>query len=95
MYKSEDISVGAWLSPLQITREHDARFDTEWRSRGCHNSYIITHKQSSAMMKQKFENLKKSQKLCGHKEEKLHLSFIYNWSVLPSNCCHRINESVP
>lgn len=95
LYKSEDISVGAWLSPLKITREHDVRFDTEWRSRGCHNSYIVTHKQSASMMKEKFANIKNTRKLCGHQQKKLHLSFIYNWSVLPSNCCQRFNQSIP
>ncbi len=28
---NEDVSVGAWLAPLNITRVHDTRFDTEWK----------------------------------------------------------------
>lgn len=32
-YTSEDVSVGAWLAPLNVTRRHDVRFDTEWKVR--------------------------------------------------------------
>jgi hypothetical protein len=28
---NEDVSVGAWLAPLNVTRVHDTRFDTEWK----------------------------------------------------------------
>ena len=30
----QDVSMGAWLAPLHLTRRHDVRFDTEWRVRG-------------------------------------------------------------
>ncbi len=29
----QDVSVGTWLAPLNITRQHDIRFDTEWKVR--------------------------------------------------------------
>jgi galactosylxylosylprotein 3-beta-galactosyltransferase len=45
IWNSEDISVGAWLSPIQVNRVHSIRFDTEAKSRGCNNDYIVTHKQ--------------------------------------------------
>lgn len=48
MFVNEDVSVGIWLAPLRIERRHDRRFDTEWRSRGCLNHYVITHKQRCA-----------------------------------------------
>ena len=44
-WNSEDISVGAWLAPVGPNRIHSSRFDTESESRGCSNSYIVTHKQ--------------------------------------------------
>uniref|UniRef100_A0A914E9V7 Hexosyltransferase n=1 Tax=Acrobeloides nanus TaxID=290746 RepID=A0A914E9V7_9BILA len=43
-YKSEDVSVGAWLAGLDVKYIHDPRFDTEFASRGCNNEYLITHK---------------------------------------------------
>ena len=45
MWNSEDISVGGWLGPVRVNRVHSTRFDTEAKSRGCQNSYLITHKQ--------------------------------------------------
>lgn len=33
LYNSEDVSLGVWLSPLNITRKHDTRFDTEFIKR--------------------------------------------------------------
>ncbi|EGD81785.1 hypothetical protein PTSG_02498 [Salpingoeca rosetta] len=30
-YKSEDVSMGVWTSSLNIVRQHDQRFDTEWK----------------------------------------------------------------
>ncbi len=38
--------MGTWLAPLKVNRVHDVRFDTEFRSRGCSNSYLMSHKQS-------------------------------------------------
>ena len=46
LYNSEDVSVGVWLSPYDAERRHDVRFNTEFVSRGCRNSYIVSHKQS-------------------------------------------------
>ena len=86
LFNSEDVSVGAWLAPLSIKRDHDTRFDTEYRSRGCSNQYIITHKQSIADLRQKHHNLISNGVLC-EREEQLHQSYVYNWNVLPSNCC--------
>lgn len=49
-YNSEDVSVGAWLAGLNVHYVHDPRFDTEWTSRGCHNEYLVTHKQASPLL---------------------------------------------
>ena len=93
-FNSEDVSVGTWLGPLDISRIHDTRFDTEWESRGCSNKYIITHKQEVKDIKDKHNSLQNSGKLCA-KEHKNKLSYEYNWHVPPTECCIRNNSKVP
>nr|XP_033777025.1 beta-1,3-galactosyltransferase 6 [Geotrypetes seraphini] len=93
LWQSEDVSVGAWLAPLELQRVHDPRFDTEYKSRGCSNKYIVTHKQSIEDMLEKHQTLAKDGKLC--KEEiKLRLSYVYDWNVPPSQCCQR-KDGIP
>ncbi|KAK3593254.1 hypothetical protein CHS0354_012344 [Potamilus streckersoni] len=94
VYKSEDVSVGTWLGPLDITRVHDTRFNTEFRSRGCFNVYIVTHKQSEIDMRTLHFNLKETGRLC-NQESKYRNSYIYNWKVPPTQCCIRNDSSVP
>lgn len=93
-FSNEDISVGAWLAPLEVNRTHDYRFDTEYKSRGCSNTYIVTHKQSIMQMREKHQNLKETGKLC-NKEFKYRNSYIYNWDVAPTMCCNREDASIP
>lgn len=93
-YKSEDVSVGVWLSPLKIHRIHDVRFDTEFKSRGCYNEYLITHKQSANDMRVKHDSLMKTGKLCPS-ELRVRYSYNYNWTVLPSKCCKDFNPDLP
>lgn len=93
-YNNEDVSVGAWLGPLDIRRMHDPRFDTEYKSRGCSNKYIVTHKQTTRQMRDLSNNLKQNGVLC-LKEIQLTRSYIYNWQVLPSKCCIRNNSHIP
>lgn len=94
-YRNEDISVGAWLSSYsKLNRVHDPRFDTEYISRGCHQSYLVTHKHSEFAMKKFHENLKVTGKLC-LKENRTRISYMYNWNVPPSKCCSRNNPDIP
>lgn len=93
-FKNEDVSLGAWLGPLDINRVHDPRFDTEYKSRGCKNSYLVTHKISSMLMREYNNNLQKLGHLCS-REFQVRKSYIYNWSNPPSKCCERIDSSVP
>lgn len=93
-YKSEDVSVGVWLSPLKIRRVHDVRFDTEFKSRGCYNDYLITHKQSANEMREKHNSLIKTGKLCPS-ELRVRYSYNYNWTVLPSKCCKNFDPDLP
>ena len=87
LYSNEDVSLGTWLAPLKIKRVHDVRFDTEYRSRGCSNDHLISHKQSPANMRERFGYLTKYGKLC-LVENMGRKSYIYNWTVLPSDCCN-------
>ncbi|KAJ7403852.1 Beta-1,3-galactosyltransferase 6 [Willisornis vidua] len=93
MWQSEDVSLGVWLAPIDVKRVHDPRFDTEYKSRGCNNKYVVTHKQSIEDMLEKHQNLAKEGKLC--KEEVKHrLSYMYDWGVPPSQCCQR-KDGIP
>ncbi|XP_025202274.1 beta-1,3-galactosyltransferase 6-like [Melanaphis sacchari] len=94
LFVSEDVSVGAWLSLLNITKKHDRRFDTEWISHGCNNDYLITHKRSPKMMRLHWSNIIQTGKLCD-KEFKNMDSYEYNWSVKPSQCCIRNSSLFP
>jgi len=95
-FASEDISVGVWMAPLVIERRHDPRFDTEHVSRGCHDSYIVTHKQDPAALQMLYANLLDMGRLCGHNGQfRRRLSYIYDWSVPPSRCCIRNDTNIP
>ncbi|XP_008547614.1 beta-1,3-galactosyltransferase 6 [Microplitis demolitor] len=89
LFNSEDVSVGLWLSAVaNIERRHDIRFDTEYRSRGCSNDYLITHKQSPDSMKALHDYYTATGNLCS-KEFSNRMSYHYNWTVPPSQCCVR------
>lgn len=80
--------LGTWLAPLKVHHFHDTRFDTEYRSRGCNNLHIVSHKQSIQDMYSKYESIQKTGKLCDEEEE-IRKSFEYDWKVPPSQCCKR------
>lgn len=86
LFVSEDVSVGMWLAPLNITRKHDRRFDTEYRSRGCHNEYLVTHKHRPETMRQYWLQINETGKMC-KKEYQFAGSYEYNWMAKTSKCC--------
>ena len=86
VYKNEDVSLGSWLSPLDIHREHDERFDTEYHSRGCKDSYLVTHKHSLKQIQLYHRTVQYTGKLCID-EYVDYVSYMYNWNVPPSRCC--------
>lgn len=92
-YLAEDVSLGSWLAATDVKREHDPRFDTEFKSRGCRNVYLVMHKQTMQDMRSKYQQLKTTGKMCA-KEEQYRLSYVYNWDKLPTECCER-TEGVP
>ncbi|KAF2349354.1 Glycosyl transferase family 31, partial [Trinorchestia longiramus] len=94
LYNNEDVSLAVWLAPLQLHRIHDTRFDTEYMSRGCHNDYIVTHKQTVNSMRDKFNHLQVDGTMC-KSLVKLRSSYNYNWKVRPSQCCIRNDSSIP
>lgn len=92
MFSNEDVAVGTWLAPLKVNRVHDPRFDTEFRSRGCSNKYLVSHKQSVEEMKSKQYSLNAKGILC-EKERRLRKSYNYDWSKPPSQCCMRTSDA--
>ena len=81
--------MGVWLAPVNgIYRKHDIRFDTEWTSRGCKNSFLVTHKHTTEEMTKMYKNIQTSKKLCLN-ENTNRYAYEYNWNVLPSKCCNR------
>jgi len=88
MYLSEDVTIGVWTAALRINRRHDVRFDTEYKSRGCLNSFLISHKQSIDDLKMKSKNLRINGEICS-KETVYFRPYEYNWSSKPSECCIR------
>lgn len=91
-YQNEDVSLGVWLSALKIERRHERKFNTEYKSRGCNNNYLVMHKTSLQQMHQLSKNIKEVGELCTE-EYKNMPSYEYNWSVPPSMCCLRNNQS--
>ncbi|KAI6652570.1 Beta-1,3-galactosyltransferase 6 [Oopsacas minuta] len=88
-YNNEDITIGAWLSTLAITRKHDNRFNTESESRGCTDNYIITHKETPNSMREKYKLYLLTGNICSEEFNTVP-GYIYNWNVLPSLCCNRL-----
>ncbi|XP_046556658.1 LOW QUALITY PROTEIN: beta-1,3-galactosyltransferase 6-like [Haliotis rubra] len=91
---SEDVSLGVWLAPVNVNRLHDPRFDTEYRSRGCRNLYLVTHKKSILQMRDLHQTLQTTGHLC-RSEIQSYKSYMYNWNVPPTLCCIRNDTSIP
>uniref|UniRef100_A0AC35GWV9 Hexosyltransferase n=1 Tax=Panagrolaimus sp. PS1159 TaxID=55785 RepID=A0AC35GWV9_9BILA len=91
-YISENVLLGVWLEGTNAKYVHDPRFD-KYQSRGCNNEYLVKHKKSPQQMKALFANMQQTGKLC-FIEFQAPPSYIYDFSVLPSQCCTRRNNSV-
>ena len=55
----------------------------------------MTHKQTEADMKIKWKRLVKYGTICEGAETKVRLSYNYDWSKHPSECCVRSDHSLP
>lgn len=84
-YVSEDVSVGAWLSPYNIERVHDNRFNTGADSRGCKEAYVVSHKLKPEDMYSYFKEFRTVGTFCS-KNNAVWISpgHLYNWKVSPS-----------
>ncbi|CAD5216776.1 unnamed protein product [Bursaphelenchus xylophilus] len=91
-YRAEDVSVGVWLAGIQVKYLHDPRFDTEFISRGCNNNYLVSHKHHKEAMYKLAKNVRENGQLC-QKEFQSRPSYVYDFSVPPSQCCQRLNGS--
>lgn len=89
IYNNEDVTVGLWMAPYNITRIHDIRFNCEGHSHGCNNNYIMSHKEKASSLIQKRSNFVQFGKICGEMERELRPAYIYNWSAPPYLCCQR------
>lgn len=92
IFISEDVSVGVWLAPLNISRKHDKRFDTEYHSRGCQNDHLVTHKCSPEVIRLYWSRIVQTGKMCDREYFTL-MPYEYDWTVLSSYCCNS-NSSV-
>ena len=94
-YKSEDVSVGAWLSAYNIERKHDARLNTGAVSRGCKQPYLISHKVSPSSMYSLKSSLMAEGTFCSWRTylHRYH-GYLYNWTSPLSHCC-KSNDDVP
>ncbi|XP_076805897.1 uncharacterized protein LOC143449538 [Clavelina lepadiformis] len=88
LYLSEDVTLAVWLAPLVLNRIHDVRFDTEYKSRGCKNAFVVSHKQSVEDMYRKDRNLRTMGKPCEKETIAFH-GYVYDWSGPPTKCCVR------
>ncbi|KAF5290773.1 hypothetical protein FQA39_LY14616 [Lamprigera yunnana] len=88
-YNSEDVSVGIWLASVKnILRIHDARFDTEWTSRGCQNYHLLSHHLSSKQMYSMHNSIIKTGNMCASEHIK-RAFYLYDWGAPPSKCCNK------
>lgn len=95
-YIAEDASISAALSPYNIERKHDSRFNTPgWPSRGCKDPYLITHKIEPDEISTLYKSLIMEDQICSWRTRwHLYNGYLYNWTSLPSQCC-LINHSLP
>ena len=94
-YKSEDVSVGAWLAPYNVERKHDSRFNTRAYSKGCKWPYLISHKVQPSSMHTLQRSLTDEGTFCSRRTyfHRYH-GYLYNWTSPLSQCCNS-NDDVP
>lgn len=88
IYRNEDVAVGAWLSPYNIKRMSDTRFNTGGISRGCKTPFIAMHKVDAQLMYKYHSAVLEEGYICTPSNQwyKTHGHF-YNWNVSPRHCC--------
>ena len=95
IYKNEDAALGAWLSPFNIKRMSDARFNSGAISRGCKSPYILTHKINMTTMHKLYTAMVNEGYMCTPENQWFKVyGHLYNWRLQPSKCC-RYSRRVP
>lgn len=85
LYKSEDVSLGTWLSPFKnIHRRHDVRFDTAYMPRSCRDYHLVMHKKSADEMREIYSGDWK----CSDGNAKRPKEYFYDWTQTPRQCCN-------
>lgn len=88
-YHHDDIALGTWLSAFKgIRKQHSVAFNSGYYSRGCINSYLVSHRETAESMRDKYSNLQSKGELCQN-EHQSRLSYRYNWTSPASHCCIR------
>ena len=88
-YRHDDIALGVWLSPFKVgSKQHSLWFNTGHYSRGCRNSYLVTHRETEHSMRAKAHLLESKGVLC-ESEHQSRLSYRYNWTAPANHCCIR------
>ena len=85
-FGAEDASLGLWLAAAEATRWHDVRFDTEWKSRGCEDGYLVLHKRSPEQMRSIHARLAAGLGPC-ERPGLVRVQYEYNWAAKASECC--------
>ena len=90
-YMNEDVSLASWLSPYNLVRVHDQKFDTGSDSKGCMKPFIVAHKISTDSMRKYYKSLRREGRMCGHRTRtRKHWNrHMYDWSQPPTQCCKK------
>lgn len=88
VFRSEDVSIGTWLSPLvHVHRRHDVRFDTGYVPRKCQKYHLVLHKRTKEDMYKLWNGVACSQLQSSMQYNTKPKEYYYDWSQPPSKCC--------
>ena len=91
-YMNEDVSLATWLSPYNLVRVHDQKFDTGSDSKGCMKPFIVAHKVPTESMMKYYKSLQREGCMCGRRTRtrRKHWSrHMYDWDKPPTQCCDK------
>lgn len=88
-YRHDDIGLGVWLSPLRgVQKHHSLGFNTGYYSRGCQNSFLVSHGETVESMAVKAMSLETKGVMCEN-EYQTRLPYHFNWIAPAARCCVR------
>lgn len=87
-YKSEDVSVGIWLSTQRnVYKKHDVRFDTAAMPRKCQNYHIVVHKRTTYDMRDLYRGFLCTFKQANDSSVHRPAEYFYDWNQSQLQCC--------